>query len=128
MIEVLLTESIFVGAYCLILYTIIKPNNAILWFALGFIKHFMAYFIQLHNYYCKNGYACVKYNQINSIGTYITIDSFLEGLLFIGAGYFVNMFDNKYLSMFFIGCLIHLIAEFIGLHKFFCINRCYIDS
>ena len=56
-----LIEAILIGIYTSIIYMLVKPfieNTLLLFFIIGFFKHFFAYFIGLHTYYCNNGYAC----------------------------------------------------------------------
>ena len=102
-------EALFVGFYCLALYTIItfiphRLSEYTVWFIMGFIKHFVAYLIGIHDYYCKYGQAChashasnVSHTNINqNYNQYIIIDSIFEGLLFIVIAYvWISWFKNK---------------------------------
>lgn len=123
----LILEALFVGFYCLLLYTIISPvlSHYRLWFIIGFIKHFMAFYIGLHDYYCNNGDACHDKGNKKALDTYIILDSVLEGIFFIIIGSsFIPLFTNKYVATFFAGFVIHILAELSGLHKYFCKYRC----
>jgi hypothetical protein len=131
-------ESLFVGLYCLILYTILKNLNLNLHkyyflFIFGFFKHYLSYCFGIHDYYCNNGYACNNgcYNNNSnnskkiSDTKYLLLDSILEGFLFIVVGsYILNCFVNKYLGFFVIGVFLHLFAELFFIHKYFCKCRC----
>jgi len=122
-------ETLFVGLYCLFLYTIfsnITLNKYIFLFLLGFLKHYLSYYIGIHDYYCNNGYACNTNNSKRISDTkYLVFDSILEGFLFIIVGnYILNYFKNKYLGFFVIGVFLHLFAELFYIHKFFCKYRC----
>jgi len=123
-------ETLFVGLYCLFLYTILSNiitlNIYIFLFILGFLKHYLSYYIGIHDYYCNNGYACNISNSKKISDTkYLVFDSILEGLLFIIVGnYILNYFKNKYLGFFVIGVFLHLFAELFYIHNFFCKYRC----
>jgi len=123
-------ETLFVGLYCLFLYTILSNiitlNKYIFLFILGFLKHYLSYYIGIHDYYCNNGYVCNISNSKKISDTkYLVFDSILEGLLFIIVGnYILNYFKNKYLGFFVIGVFLHLFAELFYIHNFFCKYRC----
>jgi hypothetical protein len=127
-----ISEALFVGFYSLIIFIILKPfaPKQILWFCVGFFKHFMGYFIGLHTYYCKYGHACnkrkVSGTDIRADITYLLPRSILEGLLFILIGYFTRGY-NPYVAVAVAGVAIHLLAELSGLHKYFCSHVCKIN-
>jgi hypothetical protein len=129
---IIIFESLFVGLYCLFLYTIlgnlnIKLNKYYFLFIFGFLKHFLSYYFGIHDYYCNNGYACNNYNNSKkkSDTKYLIFDSILEGFLFIVVGHYIfNCFKNKYLGFFVIGVFLHLSAELFFIHTFFCNYRC----
>ena len=59
-------ESLFVGLYTIIIYSIItflklKINIYQQLFIVGFFKHFMGYVLGLHKLYIDYGYACKNY-------------------------------------------------------------------
>ena len=128
-------EALFVGIYCLFLYTILENLNLNLskyyfLFIFGFLKHYLSYYFGIHDYYCNNGYACNNYNNYNnskkiSDTKYLLFDSILEGFLFIVVGHYIfNCFKNKDLGFFVIGVFLHLSAELFFIHTFFCNYRC----
>jgi hypothetical protein len=125
-------EALFVGIYCLFLYTILENLNLNLskyyfLFIFGFLKHYLSYYFGIHDYYCNNGYACNNYNNSKKISDtkYLLFDSILEGFLFIVVGHYIfNCFKNKYLGFFVIGVFLHLFAELFFIHTFFCKYRC----
>lgn len=125
-------ESLFVGFYCLSLYILLKQfniNNYYFLFIFGFLKHYLSYFLGVHDYYCNNGYACNgcgkdKLPKISNV-KYLLLDSVLEGFLFIIVGHYIfKCFENKYLGFFVIGVFLHLFAELFFIHTFFCKHRC----
>ena len=125
---ILIYEGIFVGIYCLVLYILLSKIldniNILFWFILGFLKHFLAYFLYLHHYYCKYGYACKNKKQ-NVNTKYLISDSIYEGILFIIIGYILMpLFKNKYIGIFLIGIFIHFIAEITRIHLYYCNTRC----
>lgn len=111
-------ESLFVGIYCVILYFLIlclSINDHLIstkyfLFLFGFLKHFLGYFLGIHNYWCKlhknnstnnnnnNNALNIKFNfkfnlvgsigSIGSIGFYsiLLTTSLLEGILFVIIG------------------------------------------
>lgn len=119
-------EAIIVGIYCLLLYYLFPINNFyIQLFIIGFIKHYLSYYIKLHDYYCNNGHACNNKNT-KSINYNIFGQSILEAITFIIFGYiFDNILFDKSYTYFFIGFTLHILAENINLHKFFCNNYCF---
>ena len=126
-------ESIFVGLYSLsifiILYTIGLINSVslvLLFFTTGFVKHFLAYFVKLHDLYCIYGNACREiglYEKAKS--DYLFLHSVAEGFLFILFGLLINsLVKNPAVTIFFTGVVLHLVFEILGLHKRFCQNNC----
>lgn len=134
-----LLESFFVGIYCVLLYI---PINAIFhdWFGklfvFGFMKHWFGSFIQLHDYYCNHGDACISiYNIVNNDLYYdkrfLVLESIIEGLYFfviVLLLYTINRQWKKYpyslFIIFILGMMTHIFAEWIGLHKYACRNNC----
>ena len=93
-------EAIFVAFYITVLYLLLLPlkikNILIFFFLLGFMKHFLAYFLQIHSYYCNYGFQCNRHN-INHVPRMAVFDnvvsqSILEGLSFLLIGSFVFFF------------------------------------
>jgi hypothetical protein len=131
-----LFESIFVGVYSVILVFIVSAFFSfpfiLLLFIVGFLKHLFGYLLGLQNMYCKYGYACnrdpdkllrfeIVYQKVD-----IFVDSIIEGFMFSLFGYFISLFinKNKYITVFFIGVLLHILAELFGIHSEFCNSKC----
>ncbi len=128
-------ESIFVGIYSAILYLFfslfIGPSHKNLYFLLiivGFSKHLLGYFLNIHTMYCNNGEACVK--TLNPNYTYIASktnlfrDSLLEAVSYLCLGFILqNIVKNMYL-FFTIGFFLHLLSETFLIHTYFCKTYC----
>ena len=136
-----LFESIFIGVYTLIIYTllnsfIINKNINTILFIVGFFKHYLGHYLNLHTYYCNNGYACksIMGSHLSSVigkrsiisNLDIITESFFEGIVFIFIGRFINNFlvTNQFLLFFLIGFTLHILSEILDIHTFFCNNRC----
>lgn len=138
-------ESLFVGFYTAIIYIItnkllknINNNFYIVLLICGFLKHYVSYYIGLHKFYCKYGYACNQNNTIEnknklenfllnfiSKNNSIIIDSIFESLLFLILGILLEKFiENKIILFFVFGVILHLIAEYTRIHKLFCLIKC----
>lgn len=131
-------EACIVGLYTCLIYSLILPlqvsNKYFVFFIAGFTKHFCSYYLELHTYYCNNGYACkntaTNTKKISNITLgELFIQSILEGFLFIMVGillfwYVPVLRNNKLLLFFMIGFLLHIIFEILGLHKIFCKRQC----
>ena len=118
-------ESFFVGIYLLVWFKIIElfiPNFFYLsLFIAGFSKHFFGYFLGLHDYYCK----CFEKKNHNIFNLFIT--SLIEGVVVFILGLFLSKFNNKVgknINIFLIGLVMHIIAEKIGIHSYFCQTYC----
>lgn len=125
----LLGESIFVGVYvCVISFFvsyIVSSNFALLLFVVGFLKHFLGYYLKIQDYYCAS---CVKGSKSYTTKQILFGESILEGVVFIIMGLLLKVFiENHLVLMFLLGFLLHIIAEFVGVHKYFCKNRCVIQ-
>lgn len=133
-------ESILVGMYSLLIYVsfhFVKVNANIKIFIVGFIKHLLGYLLNIHTYYCNNGYACLKYQkqlQMNNHQggkvakisiTSLLVESGFEGCLFVMLNIFLLKFKlkNNYIRIFLLGVMLHIIFEFLQLHIYFC-KRC----
>ena len=113
----LIIEALFIGLY-ISLFSIFPIGYHLYLFFVGFFKHYLGYYLGLHDYYCNNN----KNNKNN----YIIKDSILEGFYFIIIGNIIfKLFNyNKIISLFIIGFLMHIISDLINLHKFFKYYRC----
>ena len=130
--NLLFLEALFIGYYVITLYIIfnffnLNLNFYIELFIIGFIKHFLGYYLGLHEYYCNSG--CKNKGDTDIyivINNDLFIQSIIEGLLFVLLGYIINNFnDNKYYTYFILGFLLHLMGDLLGFHKNFCNNYCY---
>jgi hypothetical protein len=130
-------EALFVGIYCVLLFiplsNLLYKSRWKLLFVLGFCKHILGYFFQLHKYYCNNGYACSLYfsNLLKPFSLFIPqhfptlfVESIIEGSVFIFLGYFIRKINMS--TIFLIGFSMHLLAELFGIHLYFCKNKCNI--
>ena len=125
----LLLESLFVGVYtCIITFFIsfmVYSNFTLLLFVVGFLKHFLGYYLKIQDYYCAT---CVKGSKSHTTKQLLLGESILEGGVFIILGLLLKVFiENRWILMFLLGFLLHMIAEYVGVHKYFCKNRCVIQ-
>lgn len=99
-----------------------KINLYLYLFIIGFLKHFLAYFLQIQHYYCF-----VKENKKTNYD-YLIKDSIYEGICFIILGNIIikifNLEENLFVALFIVGFTFHIIAEYIGIHKYFLKYRC----
>ena len=119
-----LLETVFIGLYSLVLYSILqfvikKPFIYVL-FILGVMKHSLGYFSGLQSLYCQT------YNGPDEVARLPTgSDVFIEGLLYIAVGGFLTGFiTNPYIITFMTGAGLHLGFEAIGVHALFLRTRC----
>ena len=124
----LLTESLFVGVYACVIYffvSFVVYSNFTLLFFVGFLKHFLGYYLKIQDYYCNS---CVKGSKSQVSTRDLFIESILEGSVFIILGFLLGVFiKNRGVLMFLIGFLLHIVSEFAGVHKYFCKNRCVVQ-
>jgi len=137
----IIKEATLIGMYSVFMYTLVSyiiHNKIYILFIAGFMKHLLAYFIGIHTYYCNNGYACTtkstkifqqqqqQYSSKNN-AIQLLIESVIEGFLFVILGTTIHFFiRNMFISMFLVGLLLHIVAEVLGIHAYFCENRCKI--
>jgi len=119
----LIIEAIFVGFYSSCFAIISNKINLYLYlFIIGFLKHFLSYYLKIQNFYCS-----MKENK-KAIDTYLIKDSFYEGICFIIIGNIIikilYLENNLCLALFLMGFTFHIIAEYIGIHKYFLRYRC----
>jgi hypothetical protein len=141
-----LSESVLVGIYTLIIYIIIftlfrkmisiEKSPEYFFFLLGFMKHFLGDFIQLHTFFCNNGYSCKYYFNDSNIlyriskrkELVIFTESILEGLFFVFIYFLlfstIKNFQINWFIIFCIGFSLHILFELIGIHRLFCKYRC----
>ena len=129
-------EAIFVGLYVCCIYYIVNnilfiENFYLLLFICGFLKHFLGFLFGIWNWYCIYGFACKEITRNDKLYKKelplfsIIKDSIYEAFLFLLVGMILHIFlKNKILLFFIIGFGLHIIFEYIGIHKFFCIHNC----
>ena len=118
-----LQESLIVGLYSCIVFlgcSIFLTDKISLLFVTGFFKHFLGYFSGIHGYYCKKG--CGKDKAFIQLSD-LFAQSILEGLLFVSLGY--KLSRVHFIHIFFIGILLHIVFEALGIHKYFCHYYCF---
>ena len=125
----LLGESLFVGVYVCVIYFfasfVVSSNFTLLLFVVGFFKHFLGYYLKIQDYYCAS---CVKGSKSYTTKQILFGESILEGSVFVIMGLLLKVFiENRVVLMFLLGFLLHIFAEFAGIHKYFCKNRCVIQ-
>jgi len=129
-------ESFFVGLYTCFIYFLVSclsiSNKYVIFLGVGFLKHFLGDYLELHTYYCNHGDACENKDE-NKITKTTTIrlisESLLEGCLFLLFGsllYSISFLRNHLFILFFIlGFSLHIIFELLGIHKSFCKDHCH---
>ena len=125
-------EAIFIGLYSLFIGLFIDIIDLqipiyIKLFIIGYIKHIIGYYLNLHTYFCNNGYACINTNKTHkiAINDYLLIDSFYDSILFVIFGLLlISIIKYKYIYYFLIGFIAHISSEYFLFHKYFCNNRC----
>jgi hypothetical protein len=126
----LFIEALFVGVYTISIYFLIYffTINTFLHlheymylqiFVVGFLKHFLGYYLGIQSYYCNTA------NKKVVLPIHLFLFSILEGFVFI----FLSIIFTEYiksisLTLFFIGFTMHLLAEISGVHKYFLTNMC----
>ena len=128
-------ESFFIGIYSVIILYICRPfitNYYVLLLVVGFLKHLLGYYLYIHQYYCNYGDTCKKQHNSkkNYVATnyHIILDSLLESIMFLVLGSLLALILTNpkqiYIIFFFIGVLLHIIAEKVGIHALFCKTNC----
>ena len=131
-------ESLLVGAYTWFIYMLFSrfiENLYVLLLVVGFSKHFLGSSLGLHDWYCNNGEACIKaLSQIQNYEAntlHLIRDSILEALLFLIVGVILStcffILTNGIL-FFSIGVILHIVAEKLLIHKYFCKTSCDVEK
>ena len=130
----MVAEAIAVGVYNLMLYIFFShifriKNLTILLLVVGFSKHFLGYAIGIHTWYCNHGAACLRtnniYNKYSATAFQLYRSSILEALAELVIGILLSIIlTNRYALFFTIGFLLHIVAEYAGIHKQFCRSNC----
>lgn len=126
-------EAIAVGIYTCLIYLIISSfikNFYLLLLVVGFLKHFLGYFLGFHTLYCNNGEACIKvlnqsYKYISNSNNLVII-SVGESIMFLIVGILLRPFFpiNKLYLYFAIGVVLHILSENFLIHNIFCKHNC----
>jgi hypothetical protein len=128
-------ESIIVGIYSVILFIIISyfiKNKYFILFIVGFVKHLLGGYLNIHNFYCNYGYSCYLHNDCKNgkcydDKKYLFLRSLFEGLLYLFVGFILIElpFGLKNIYLYFlIGFILHTFSEWLGIHKYFCKTYC----
>lgn len=103
----LIIEAVAVGLISISISLFIKNV-----FVIGFIKHFMSGLLGLHTWYCE-----YKFGKKCKVNIYkLILESLLEGIMFVVMYNYINV---QY-SFFWIGFILHIVADVLGIHKIFC--------
>ena len=102
----LIGEAVIVGIYSFFLFYILSPLP-IFW--IGFLKHFLGYFLGLE--YLYHG------KKENFITNYFIFECIWEG---IGFSMLFYIFMNSFIT----GFTFHILSEYTGIHKVFIKYRC----
>ena len=120
----LIIEALFVGFISFlifIVFNLINPNILLSLFLTGFIKHLYSYYFGIQAYYC-NKYLNGKFESKTSN---ILLESILEGLIYLFFGLLIiKIINNIYMMSFLIGFIIHILADFYGIHILFLNYNC----
>jgi hypothetical protein len=125
-IIILLIEAILVGLYTIVIafflsFSFIKGIS--FFFILGFLKHYLGYITGLQNWYCKKRNTNVKTKEIKIKPSLLR--NIQEGIAFIIVSFLIKKYlkiKDIYFIAFLTGFILHLLAEFTGIHSIFCKN------
>ncbi len=127
-------EAFLVGLYTCIIYFVVSSfikNLYSLLLVVGFLKHLLGYYLDIHTWYCNNGKECL--NVLNpdytytAKSTYLIRDSIYDSIIFLILGSILSSKltnINNYVLFFIIGVLLHIISEYLLVHKYFCETSC----
>lgn len=85
-------------------------------FLIGFLKHFLSGIFGLHHWYCK------KSCNVNYLK--LLIESILEGIMFVIMFEIILKPLKVPLPFFWIGFILHILTDVVGIHKVFCDRLC----
>ena len=98
----------------------------------GFFKHFLGSSLQIHDWYCNTGEACLKVlsqDQTYEANTlHLLRDSLIESLLFLVVGVILSYKLTNSIMFLVIGIILHILAEKLLVHKYFCKTTCDIEK
>jgi hypothetical protein len=100
-------------------------------FVLGFLKHFLGYYLlKYSNFYCNYGESCKNILDedeeyyVND-NDYLVYECILEGFLFVILFILLgNIFKNTTLIVLLIPMILHICAEYLGIHSRYCKLHC----
>lgn len=133
-------EAIFVGVYTCFIYLLFSPfikNFYVLLLVCGFFKHLLGSSLGLWTWYCNNGESCLKVlnqdlakkNKYTANKLYLISESIIEGFYFLITGTILNSLIPKGIYLFLImGIILHIIAEILLVHEYFCRKTCEITK
>lgn len=138
-------EIFFIIGYSITIFRILAlfiQNKYVIFFALGFVKHVLSYYLQIKTYYCNDGKRCSKILDQNkeyvAVDTYLLPESLIQGLWYLIASsiiyyiiHVVHMFKfikNEKVSLGLIVVFVSLMTKFIEkklhLRYYFCKYDC----
>jgi len=138
-------EVFLVGLYCAILAFFLSLSmniSLVFFFLLGFTKHILGFLLGIHDKYCSQGAACVEKREkrgglYRALATHLVGESILEGFWFLILGAIFLSICEKWGSkngkykenymlffVFVMGGFTHILAEFFGIHDYFCEKNC----
>jgi len=110
---------------------------AFLLYTFGYLKHVIGYFLTIESNYCEKTSVCAelaKQTQPTWIERFkatfgflenVWIENIGEGILFVLIGLpAFTLIPNKMIAAFLIGVFSNMVAEYTGIHKYFCKTSC----
>jgi len=134
-----LLEAVLVGIYSVIIYLIISyiiPSYTLSLLIVGFVKHYLGYYIGIHTLYCKYGEQCMKIHNNNtnyvSNNHLIYLYSLMDGIIYFIIGtilatllFWIRNYKIKYIIiLFLLGFIVHILSEKYFIHNIFCSLNC----
>jgi hypothetical protein len=124
-------EALLVGVYSWFLYLLFSPfvkNFYMLLLVVGFSKHFLGSSLKIHDLYCNTGEACVKVlsqdNYYEANTKTLLHDSTIEATFYLFLGSLLSYQLTKGPLFFVLGFILHIVAEYLLVHKHFCKSAC----
>jgi hypothetical protein len=127
-IIIILIEAILVGLFTVIISFFLSflffKKNIKFFFILGFLKHYLGFITGLQTWYCKKRNKETNTKEPSVIKTKPNqLENIVEGIAFIIISYLIQVIfkiKNIYFIAFLTGFILHLLAEFTGIHTLFC--------
>jgi hypothetical protein len=136
-IIILFIESNLVGLFSVTLSYFIYSfffslkNDFIFFFIVGFLKHYLGYILGLQTWYCEVRNKRTKTKTKNTLlvksvaKSPSLLENIQEGIVFVAISFLIRKFlkiKDIYFIAFLTGFILHLLAEFSGIHTIFCKN------